>query len=204
MLSASVRNTGTKLCCGIILFRASAEEKYGKELVAIARKAGGLYEIWWVRFIFSICRSRQSKAHSRINLVCGSVFTALWGRLLMKWKHVSTGCVITTFLTLHTSPHLSIYFVVLPVLLEIENVGNLHIQLSGLLKEEVKRMEQFRERQKEQRKKVHLTSSFHLICMQGKSVSGRYDWLCLFHYSMKSSWRRPTKQKSPSTRKRLM
>lgn len=76
----------------------------------------------------------------------------------MSWDHGWKGSLVTLMSArksgLHKSLFRNIYICIFLFFAEIDNVGQGHIQLAQTLREEAKKMEEFREKQKLHRKKV--------------------------------------------------
>ncbi|XP_021796464.2 proline-serine-threonine phosphatase-interacting protein 1 isoform X4 [Papio anubis] len=145
---------GRKMCKDmeeLLRQRAQAEERYGKELVQIARKAGGQTEINLWAFAPAVALllpcpvppipqglpempppSESCHLHSPIAPPASAPCR------LRPWTGVAHSSLRASFDSLKQ---------------QMENVGSSHIQLALTLREELRSLEEFRERQKEQRKK---------------------------------------------------
>ncbi|XDA85903.1 hypothetical protein R6Z07F_015660 [Ovis aries] len=160
---------GRKMCKDVeelLRQRAQAEERYGKELVQIARKAGGQTEINSLRASFDSLKQRKSR-----------LFPTLGCRGTGPSGNSRSPPMETSGFWLGTEAGGR------DELWEMENVGSSHIQLALALREELRSLEEFRERQKEQRKKYEAVMdrvqksklSLHKKAMESKKT---YEQKC--------------------------
>ncbi|XP_048812244.1 proline-serine-threonine phosphatase-interacting protein 1 isoform X2 [Lagopus muta] len=131
--------------------RAQAEERYGKELVQIARKAGGQTEIKLSKLAREVLQQTATVLSRTTSWKDKRLRTSIPKSDIPSFSMLWNKAFPNLIQTSHQHSTLKAAFEKLKQ--QIESVGNSHIQLAGMLKDELKGIEEFRERQKEQRKK---------------------------------------------------